>query len=174
MVSGWVIAGTSRHCESFRVRRLPVPAQGHHARCPLVPPIRTLLPRRRRTPGRALHRGRPRHHPPMGPTLHSPTHRRRLTMPPFSQSTVVRRRDLRQVAGKWRYVCSAEDEHGQVIDVVVSRRRDAGRQKSARAPSARQISSSSSTCSSPTRPVRNERRIGCKLSNEATQSSGSP
>jgi transposase-like protein len=29
-----------------------------------------------------------------------------------------------KVAGKWRYVYRAVDEHGQVIDVYVSRRRD--------------------------------------------------
>lgn len=30
-----------------------------------------------------------------------------------------------KVAGRWRYVYRAVDEHGQVIDVYVSRRRDA-------------------------------------------------
>src|SRR3954465_10625530 len=29
-----------------------------------------------------------------------------------------------KVAGKWRYVCRAVDQHGQVIDVYVSARRD--------------------------------------------------
>jgi transposase, IS6 family len=33
--------------------------------------------------------------------------------------------NLRQVNGVWRYVYRAVDQHGQVIDVLVSRRRDA-------------------------------------------------
>lgn len=37
---------------------------------------------------------------------------------------MARRRDLRQVDGVWRYVYRAVDQHGQVIDVLVSRRRD--------------------------------------------------
>ena len=48
------------------------------------------------------------------------------------------------------------------------------RQQSASARSARQISSSSSIPSSPTRCVRKVRRIGCRLSKAATQSSGNP
>jgi IS6 family transposase len=38
---------------------------------------------------------------------------------------VVRRRDLRQIAGRWTYLYRAVDQHGQVIDVLVSERRDA-------------------------------------------------
>jgi len=30
-----------------------------------------------------------------------------------------------QVAGRWRYLCRAVDQHGQVIDVLVSDRRNA-------------------------------------------------
>ena len=35
-----------------------------------------------------------------------------------------------KVAGVWRYVSRAVDEHGQVIDVLVSRRRDIGAARS--------------------------------------------
>ena len=38
--------------------------------------------------------------------------------------TVVRRWDVREVAGKWAYLYRAIDQHGQVIDVLLSRRRD--------------------------------------------------
>jgi IS6 family transposase len=38
--------------------------------------------------------------------------------------SLVRGRDLREVAGRWRYVYRAIDQFGQVIDVFVSPRRD--------------------------------------------------
>src|SRR4051794_23284690 len=38
---------------------------------------------------------------------------------------MVRRRDLREVNGVWRYVYRAIDQHGQVIDVLLTVRRDA-------------------------------------------------
>jgi transposase-like protein len=37
---------------------------------------------------------------------------------------VVRRRDYVKVNGVWRYVNRAVDQHGEVIDVFVSKRRD--------------------------------------------------
>ena len=37
---------------------------------------------------------------------------------------MVRRRDLCEVAGKWTYLYRAVDQHGQVIDVLLSARRD--------------------------------------------------
>jgi len=39
---------------------------------------------------------------------------------------LVRRRDVRQGFRVWRYVYRAVDQHGQVIDVYVSHRRDTG------------------------------------------------
>jgi transposase-like protein len=38
---------------------------------------------------------------------------------------VIRRRDLVKANGLWRYVYRAADQHGQVIDVLLSTRRDA-------------------------------------------------
>jgi transposase-like protein len=38
---------------------------------------------------------------------------------------VVRGRDLRKVAGRWSYLYRAVDQHGQVVDVFVSMRRNA-------------------------------------------------
>jgi transposase, IS6 family len=40
------------------------------------------------------------------------------------RESLVRGRDLCEVAGRWRYVYRAVDEYGQVIDVFVSSRRD--------------------------------------------------
>ena len=57
--------------------------------CRVSAPIRTLIPRRRRTPHRTRHRSRPRHHPPLGPTFHSPTHRRRTTIPPEPKEVIT-------------------------------------------------------------------------------------
>jgi transposase-like protein len=40
------------------------------------------------------------------------------------RGSVVRRRDLRQGLRVWSYVYRAVDQHGQVMDVYVSQRRD--------------------------------------------------
>ena len=45
-------------------------------------------------------------------------------MPARRRGALVRRRDLREVAGRWCYVYRAVDQFGQVIDVFVSPRRD--------------------------------------------------
>ena len=50
---------------------------------------------------------------------------RRPVRPPLTRRPMVRRRDVRQVNGVWRYVYRAVDQHGQVIDVLLSARRDA-------------------------------------------------
>ena len=68
-------------CAIHLLRRVPVPARGDLAGGALVPPLRTVLPRRRRTPRRTRHRRRPRHHLPVGATLHAATHRRRQAVP---------------------------------------------------------------------------------------------
>ena len=73
-----------RHQKSPPVDRSPFAGYRFppdQARGALVPPLRTLVSRRRRTPRRTRHRSRPRHHPPMSPTPHSPTHRHRPTTP---------------------------------------------------------------------------------------------
>src|SRR6266542_1963072 len=48
------------------LRRVPLPARGHHPGRPLVPALRPLLPGRRRAPRRARRGGRPRHGVPVG------------------------------------------------------------------------------------------------------------
>lgn len=45
-------------------------------------------------------------------------------MPPHTRGQVVRRRDYVKVAGQWAYLYRAVDQHGQVIDVLLSLRRD--------------------------------------------------
>jgi len=45
-------------------------------------------------------------------------------MPTRSRSPLVCGRDLLKVAGKWAYLYRAVDQHGQVIDVLLSARRD--------------------------------------------------
>ncbi len=54
----------------------------------------------------------------MGATLHAAAHRRGKTVPPHGRETCV------NVASVSRYVYRAVDEHDQVIDVLLSRRRD--------------------------------------------------
>src|SRR4029453_14572318 len=51
------------------LRRVPVPARGHHPGGALVPAVRPVLPGRRGAPGRARHRGRPREYLPVGPAV---------------------------------------------------------------------------------------------------------
>lgn len=45
-------------------------------------------------------------------------------MPPHTRGQVVRRRDYVKVAGQRAYLYRAVDQHGQVIDVLLSLRRD--------------------------------------------------
>lgn len=109
---------------SHSLRRLPVPARSHHARCAVVSPIRPsfrdveelLVERGIEVDHVTIHRwvqrftpllidaARPRRHPVGG----------RWSV----DETNVK------VAGRWRYVYRAVDEHGQVIDVFVSPRRN--------------------------------------------------
>jgi len=51
------------------LRRVPLPARGHHPGGPLVSAVRSFLSRRRGAPGGTRHRGRPRHDLPVGPAL---------------------------------------------------------------------------------------------------------
>ncbi len=51
------------------LRRVPVPARGHHPGGALVPAVRPVLPGRRGAPRRARHPCRPREHLPVGPAV---------------------------------------------------------------------------------------------------------
>jgi len=82
--SGAVVAcmgDSSTTCRHPFVRWLPVPARCDPAGGAVVSALRAVVPRRRRTPRRTRHRSRPRHHLPVGTTLHPATHRRRQTLP---------------------------------------------------------------------------------------------
>ena len=87
--------------------------------------LQPVLPRRRGAAGRARCRGRPRHRLPVGAAVHAAAGRRRPVRRHspgdrwFVDETYVK------VNGVWRYVYRAIDQHGQVIDVLVSARRDA-------------------------------------------------
>jgi hypothetical protein len=117
---------SSPSCFSF-VRWVPVPARCDLVGGALISPLRVVLPRRGRTPCRTRGRCRPRHDLPVvqrftplvidaaKPCRHSVGDRW------FVDETYVK------VAGVWRYVYRAVDQHGQVIDVLVSKRRNAQR-----------------------------------------------
>jgi IS1 family transposase len=106
------------------LRRVPVPARGHHPGGALVPAVRPVLQGRRRAPRRARHRGRPREHLPVGPAVRarvrgggsSPSARHRGRW--YVDETYVK------VGGTWRYLFRAIDQLGQVIDVFLSPRRN--------------------------------------------------
>jgi hypothetical protein len=53
----------------LRLRRLPLPAGGHHPGGPVVPPVRLVLSRRGGAASRTGHRGRPRECVPVGPAV---------------------------------------------------------------------------------------------------------
>ena len=59
-----------------------------------------------------------------GCTLHPAAGRGRPALPACGRRPLASRRDLRKVAGDWRYVYRAIDQSGQVIDVFVFLRRD--------------------------------------------------
>jgi transposase-like protein len=106
------------------VRWIPVPARRDLAGSALVSPLRPVLPRCRRTLGgrgievdhvtvyRWVQRFTPLVIEAARPCRHSVGDRW------FVDETYVR------VAGAWRYVYRAVDQHGQVIDVLVSKRRN--------------------------------------------------
>ncbi len=108
------------------LRGAPVLGRADRRGGPVVPALQPLLPRRGRTAGRARGRGRQPHRLPVGAAVHAAAGRRRPVCPPLAGRSVVRRRDLRQRHGVWRYVYRAVDQNGQVIVVLVSARRDAG------------------------------------------------
>src|SRR6267378_4519940 len=86
--------------------------------------FRAVVSRRRRAPCRAWDRGRSRHGVPVGqrftPLLTDAARPCRHAVGDrwFVDETYVK------VAGRWRYVYRAVDQHGQIIDVYVSARRD--------------------------------------------------
>jgi transposase, IS6 family len=89
----------------------------------LVPALRPVLPRRRGAARRAWHRGRSRDGVPTGADVHLIDAAR----PDTSLSTGDRwfvDETYVKVAGRWTYLYRAIDQHGQVIDVLVSARRD--------------------------------------------------
>src|SRR5512133_499585 len=63
------------------LRWLLLPARGDRAGGPLVPAVRPVLPRRRRTARRTRYPGRPRHHLPVGPAVQAAAHRGHPTLP---------------------------------------------------------------------------------------------
>ena len=107
------------------VRGVPVPARGDHVGGPLVSQVRPVVPRRRGALGRrgvevdhvSIYRWVLRFTPLLidaaRPCRHGVGDRWHVDEP------YVR------VTGEWRYVYRAVDQHGQVLDVFVSPRRDA-------------------------------------------------
>ena len=122
---------------SVGVRWVPVPARGDPVGGALVPAVRVVLPGPRGAARRAWHRGRPRHRcyrwvqrfTPLlidaaRPCRHAAGDRW------FVDETYVK------VAGVWRYVYRAVDQHGQVIDVYVSRSARHRRRRAGSSPTA--------------------------------------
>src|SRR3954470_5555044 len=108
-----------------RASWLSVPARGHRGRGALVPALRPVLPRCRGAARRAGHRGRPRHGLPVGANLHSRVHRRRPSGPPRERQSMVRRRNVPEGRRPLEVSVSGSRSAWQVIDVLVSKRRDA-------------------------------------------------
>src|SRR5215213_4286283 len=107
------------------LRRLLLSARRHRSCRALVLALRAVLPRRRRTARRPRHRGRPCHHLPLGPAVHAAIGRGRPALPACRWDRWQVDETYVKVAGRWRYVYRAIDQFGQVIDVLVSIRRDA-------------------------------------------------
>ena len=63
--------------------------------------------------------------PPLGADLHARVHRRRPTARHATGDRWFVDETYVKVAGRWTYLYRAIDQHGQVIDVLVSERRDA-------------------------------------------------
>ena len=103
---------------------VPLPAGSHHAGRPLVPAVRAVLPRRRGAARRTRHRGGPRDREPVGPAVHPAVLEaaRPCRRAPgdrwFVDETYVK------VSGRWRYLYRAVDQFGQVIDVLLTTKRD--------------------------------------------------
>ena len=106
------------------VRRVPLSAGDHRPRGPVVSAVRALLPRRRGAAGErgievdhvTIYRWVQRFTPLLADAAGSCRHT--LGDRWFVDETYVK------VVGVWRYVYRAVDQFGQIIDVLVSARRD--------------------------------------------------
>src|SRR5205823_12851945 len=98
---------------TFGLRRLPVPARGHHPGGPVVPAVRPVLSGRRGAPRRTRHRGRPREHLSVGPAVRAE----------FAEAARARQHVVGdgwhvdetyvKVGGIWHYLFRAIDQFGQ-------------------------------------------------------------
>jgi len=78
----------------------------------------------RPAPRRITRQARSRDGLSVGADLYDRVHRRRAPLPARTRRPVVRRRDYVKIAGRWTYLYRAVDQHGQVVDVLLSARRD--------------------------------------------------
>lgn len=113
-------------CRDFVLRRVPVPAGGDLGGGPLVPAVRAVVPDVEEllaergvtvdhvTVYRWVQRFTPEFIEAARPCRHAPGDRW------YVDETYVK------VAGKWTYLYRAVDQFGQVIDVLLSDRRDLG------------------------------------------------
>ena len=106
------------------LRWLPVPAGGDLARGPVVPAVRLVLPRRRRAARRARHHGGSRHHLQVGTAVHPEFIEAARPCRHAPGDRWVRHETYLKIAGRWTYLYRAVDQYGQVIDVLLSTRRD--------------------------------------------------
>ncbi len=78
------------------LRRVPLPARGHHPGGPLVPPVRPVLPGCGGAPRRARARGRSRHGVPVGSAVRTGVRRGRQSPTARYRGSLARGRDVSQ------------------------------------------------------------------------------
>jgi hypothetical protein len=87
-------------CSTLCLRRLPLPTRGDRHRGPLVPALRPLAMSRSSSPSAG--RGRPRHRLPLGAAVHAAAGRGCPPMAARRWRSLVGRRDVLKVVGRWR------------------------------------------------------------------------
>jgi IS1 family transposase len=108
----------------FGLRRIPVPARGHHPCGPLVATVRSFPPGGRGAPRRTRHRSRSREHLPVGPAVRAGVRRAARARRHVAGDRWHVDETYVKVSGTWRYLFRAIDQFGQVVDVFLSPRRD--------------------------------------------------
>jgi len=105
-------------------RWFPVPAGGDLGRGPMVPAVWPALPGCRGAAGRAWHHRRSRHRLPLSAAFHPGADRGCPARPARPGARWFAGETYLKAASQWTYRCQAAGQHGQVIDVLLSARRD--------------------------------------------------
>src|SRR6476661_10143091 len=106
------------------LQRVSLPDGDHQPLCLVVPPFPAELPRGRRDDAGTRDRGLPRDGAAVVREVRSDLRPRLAPAPGSSGGQVAPRRSVHQNRGKTHYLWRAVNQHGTVLDILVTSRRD--------------------------------------------------